>query len=454
MQSHYEIPDTFWSLFRSVNREIYIESLLCINQEYEYSNYFLTREVCLQILNDMNTQKRIRLEREESETELDLLETTSSRILNWLVKTGWLKKIEDYTSLTTNIVIPDYAAIFIEAFEKLSSQELEETDLYIQNVYATLYSFQNNPKVNLNMLRTALVNTKKLNKALQDMLHNMDKFFERLLDKKTYGELLREHLDGYVEEVVRKKYHILKTSDNFYIYKMDIKKCLREIRDDEAFIMKVQARSKMLGDNQDDVLDLLDLIERGFDDIEHRIANMDKEHTKYVRATVTRMNYLLSGETDTKGLVVQLLNKMSEDPDQMEEIITETGKRMNLSLLEILSEKSLYKRRKSRKDFISQLLPDETTGDLDKDDILRLNRIQMRFSKKQIEEFIENNMEDEVMDASKINIADEEEFEKLILAYDYSTRKNSRYMVLEEEPEMVEKDGYRYPALRFVKRRA
>lgn len=44
MQSHYEIPDTFWSLFRSVNREIYIESLLCINQEYEYSNYFLTRD--------------------------------------------------------------------------------------------------------------------------------------------------------------------------------------------------------------------------------------------------------------------------------------------------------------------------------------------------------------------------------------------------------------------------
>lgn len=65
-----------------------------------------------------------------------------------------------------------------------------------------------------------------------------------------------------MEEIVWKKYHILKTSDNFYIYKMDIKKCLREIRDDEAFIMKVQARSKMLGDNQDDVLDLLDLIER------------------------------------------------------------------------------------------------------------------------------------------------------------------------------------------------
>ena len=74
---------------------------------------------------------------------------------------------------------------FIEAFERLTSEELEETELYIQNVYATLFSFQNNSRVNLNMLRTALINTRKLNKALQDMLHNMDKFFERLLDQES-----------------------------------------------------------------------------------------------------------------------------------------------------------------------------------------------------------------------------------------------------------------------------
>ena len=244
MQLRQEIPDQFWGLFRSVNREVYIESLLCINREYEYSNYFLTREVCLQILNDMNAEKRIRLEREETESDFDMLETPSLRILNWLVRTGWLKKIEDYVSMTTNIVIPDYAAVFIEAFEKLSSEDLEETEVYIQNVYATLYSFRNDPRVNLNMLRTALVNTRKLNKALQDMLHNMDKFFARLLDKRTYGELLREHLEGYVEEVVRKKYHILKTSDNFYIYKNDIKECLREMREDEEWIEKVRAQRR------------------------------------------------------------------------------------------------------------------------------------------------------------------------------------------------------------------
>ena len=114
MQLRYEIPDTFWSLFRSVNREVYIDALLCINQEYEYSNYFLSREVCLQILSDMNARKKIELMREESETDFDMLETAASRMLNWLVRTGWLKKVEDYVSMTTSIVIPDYAAVFIK----------------------------------------------------------------------------------------------------------------------------------------------------------------------------------------------------------------------------------------------------------------------------------------------------------------------------------------------------
>lgn len=455
MQLRNEIPDTFWSLFRSVNRDIYIEALLCINEEYQYNNYFLTREVCIQVLGDMNARKRFKLQWEENETEFDMLETPSSRILNWLLKTGWLKRIEDYQTLVTNIVIPDYSAVFIEAFERLSSEDMQDTEIYIQNVYATLFSFKNDSRANLGMLRTALVNTKRLNKALQDMLHNMDKFFARLLEQNNYEDLLREHLDGYVEEIVQKKYHILKTSDNFYIYKMDIKKCLRDMREDEEWIEEIRTRAAQMGDTKDDVLDLLDQIERGFDDIEHRIANMDKEHAKYVRATVTRLNYLLSGETDTKGLVVQFLNRMSqtEDAQEQDAMIRETGERMNLSLLEILSEKSLYKRRRPRTDFISKMAPDQALPDLDKDDVLKLNRIQMRYSRSQIEEFIESYMDGEVMDASKISLMDEEAFEKLILAYDYSTRKNSKYMVLEEEPDQIENGSYKYPALKFVRRR-
>ena len=39
MKFAYDIPDSFWSLFRSMNRELYMEALLKINEEYEYNNY-------------------------------------------------------------------------------------------------------------------------------------------------------------------------------------------------------------------------------------------------------------------------------------------------------------------------------------------------------------------------------------------------------------------------------
>lgn len=59
-----------------------------------------------------------------------------------------------------------------------------------------------------------------------------------------------------------------------------------------------------------EVMEKLDQLERGFDDIEHRIANMDKEHTRYVRATVTRLQLSPEpgGITWKRELVVRLLN--------------------------------------------------------------------------------------------------------------------------------------------------
>ena len=44
MQLRFEIPDSFWSLFRSVNREAYMEALLVINEEYQYSKSNLSNE--------------------------------------------------------------------------------------------------------------------------------------------------------------------------------------------------------------------------------------------------------------------------------------------------------------------------------------------------------------------------------------------------------------------------
>jgi len=447
MKFAYDIPDSFWSLFRSMNRELYMEALLKINEEYEYNNYYLSKEVCLQVLEDWNESQRIWLSPEEFESETDASQTPPNRILNWLIKTGWLKRIEDFSTLTTNIIIPDYAAVFLTAFEELVNPSTDDTEIYIQNVYATLFSFWHDKKMNLAMLKTALVNTKKLNKALQDMLHNMDHFFGRLLKQKSYEEVLAEHLEGYVEEIVEKKYHILKTNDNFYLYKNDIKKCLREMREDILWMEQVQKKADK--EKGEDVLSIINAIERGFDDIEHRISNMDKEHSKYIRATVSRLNYLLSDETERHGMLILLLNKLgsAETESEQSEMLKEVAEHMNLSSFDVLSDNPLYKRRRRRK-FEDDLQEEEEPAELSREDVLRLNKIEHRYTAKQIEEFIDEQMTDGILETDRMDISDDESFEKLILAYDISMRKNSRYRVQVEEKQ-VQNGNYCYPKMTF-----
>jgi hypothetical protein len=279
----------------------------------------------------------------------------------------------------------------------------------------------------------------------------MDKFFASLLEKRAYGELLKDHLEGYVEEIVKKKYHILKTSDNFYLYKNDIKRWISSMREDVSWMeeMSVRSRNKVTAA---DISEKLDQIERGFDGIEHRIANMDKEHSRYIRATVTRLNYLLNQEDNMKGLVIRLLNHLSDAEDQ-DAAIQETGNFMNLSQVSILSEHALYKKRKPRTVFKETLVADEESVELSAEEILSLNRLKSRYSRKEIESYLDAHSKNGRMEVTEGTVTTAEDFEMLILAYDYSTRRKSIYEVEDLEPELIDNGRYRYPRLVFVRRK-
>ena len=448
-----EIPESFWSLFRSPNRSIYIEALLQINEEYQYNNYFLSKEVCVQIISNYVAIKQIEMKEEEQESEIEKLEPMATRILNWLIKTQWLKRLEDYASGITNIIIPDYASVFLEAFERLEQEDDNDTDVYIQSIYGILFSYINDGRSNDSMLKTAMINTRKLNKVLQNMLHNMDKFFASLLEKDSYGELLKEHLTGYVEEIVEKKYHILKTSDNFYQYKSHIQYWLNEISKQkidqlEKLLFKtdtkeVEGRRKKL----EEVLGYIESMQRGFEAIEYRITNMDKEHVKYVRATVTRLNYLLNEDSNMKGMVIRLLQHLSEE--ETEETVQQVSNCMRFTKLTVASSNLFYRRRVNKNRFNAELEQKEVAEELSKEDVLRFNKMKKRYSKGQIEDFIESFMEGGLAVITSQMIQKEEDFEKLILAYDLAIQRGSKFTVA-DKGNMIENEKYKFPELEFT----
>lgn len=204
------------------------------------------------------------------------------------------------------------------------------------------------------------------------------------------------------------------------------------------------------------MLDLVDQIERGFDDIEHRIANMDREHSKYIRATLSRLNYLLSDETERHGLLVQLLNHLGvgEEPEKQQEKqqekLSQVAERMQLTGCSVLNEQPLYRQRRRRR-FEENLPEKEESEELSREEILKMNRLQKRISKKEIEEFLETRMEDGMLESERLKLSSDEDFEKLILAYDLAMRRNSRYRVVAQD-EQIEDGSYCYPKMAFFRK--
>ena len=118
----------------------------------------------------------------------------------------------------------------------------------------------------------------------------------------------------------------------------------------------------------------------------------------------------------------------------------------------MISDHSLYKRYKSRQDFAAELMPEEEPEELTREEILQLNRMKNRYSRKQIRAFVLERMVNGRFAVTEDTISSPEDFEKLVLAYDDSVRKDSPYRVLDQEVPVVEHAGYRYPALVFVKK--
>lgn len=454
MKEILKLPQQFWSVFSSRNRYIYMEALLTIYDEYLYNDYFLTKETCIQLIAEHFSDRIVDISADDEEQDADQMEPMATKILNRLIRFSWLKKAEDYSSFKTNIIIPDYASLFIETIKRLSNPDSDEKDLYIQNIYTNVYSFYYDTKAGMELLRAAAINTTRLNRALQDMLHSMDQFFGALLEKNKYEDLLLEHLNVYVETIVNKKYSLLKTSDNFYIYKNDIKKLLRTISEDghrlELLKHRMMSEGKKEEEIENEFADVLYDIDRGMINMERRIAHIDTEHSKYIRATVSRLEYLLSSDDSLQGNVIALLNLMSGKNDN--QLYSEVANTIRLNDPTVITTDSFYKKRGKRKQFEETVEAlEETEEEMSKEDILRINRNKNRYSKERIEGFVLDKMEDGIYRTGEDTVNSDEDFELLILAYDYSIRRNSPFHVVPGAKGVIHSGKYIYPDMVFEK---
>ncbi|OYP56482.1 hypothetical protein CG709_01230, partial [Lachnotalea glycerini] len=116
----------------------------------------------------------------------------------------------------------------------------------------------------------------------------------------------------------------------------------------------------------------------------------------------------------------------------------------------IISQEAMYQKRGKKKTFEDTIATEENaTEDLSLEEILKLNQNKNRYSKKEIESFILQRMEQGVYTTNEASVKTQGEFELLILAYDYSIRKKSPFRVNKYKQAIIQNDRYSYPKLTF-----
>ena len=227
-----KIPNDFYKLFRTKNREAYMQFVTAIYEENNevYASLGLTQEECALIIeNTIEKSKSVWQEEddmEEGETPDALFPSDSpSGMLNHLIRWGWLKSDFDEKLNTCVISFPEYSQLYVELFKKLQSDDDSRERESMLSIYSALFTYHSDNEKNNDILKSALRTSKSLGQLLSNMQDGMRSYFDELSSQKHFIGI-QQVLVEEINNSDSKKYAILTTTDSFYRYKEAVKELL------------------------------------------------------------------------------------------------------------------------------------------------------------------------------------------------------------------------------------
>jgi len=318
------VQPNFFNLFQSHVKELYLECLLLLYQEYEINYVFgmpkpLARDYILEYLN--------KLDLNDSEIIKDLSDGTdnkdySNNILRKLENWGWIVvDVDKDHNENLNFTIP--AIRIILAFKEIKtdyehslfSDELlfEQESNSFKGYLFTVYSLLNADTQDYHMLLEQVhQNTISFVREIRKV-DSVLKDFIKLIESKNNLSEVAELLNSYKTQIIDKAYYRLKTFDNVNKYKFKIIQKLDAMHDSNE-IMDSIIGGFMISHNCDydkamfvvnkQITDCLDIY-NSFDDM---LDEIDTKNRNYIMQTLAKIKYLLNGETNTSGMLSYILN--------------------------------------------------------------------------------------------------------------------------------------------------
>lgn len=457
-----KIPPDFYKLFASKYMGYYVSFLVAVHEESSrsYSVLGLTEQECGAVINEKLTETTIDWDQDRFDEEGELLTRSNmaSVCLGHFVDWGWLRRDFDETLNSYVLSFPEYSRLFVELFQKLSSEEDGAERESVLAVYSYLFTYSSDPEKNNEMLKSAWKTSRRLTQMLSNMQEGMRGYFDELSRKKDFRGI-QEVLVKEINNTDSCRYAILTTTDSFYRYKEAVKELIdRNLRENELRRQELEqrrgeepegtpaaARAGRAVELCTEAMDLLYQIEREFDVLERRYNQLIEQKTVFAGRAAARIRYLLQEGAQEEDQTVLLVNLLDHGK-RKEELLEELAARMKVtSSYRVITEKSFYSRRDKEKEaFLPGAVAEAPQAEKEE-----LGEFVLRplYTGKELRDFWNRSQKDGVFRAGKDTVRSMEDLEKLFFIWQEMTEQSEGRQEIEIGEEVETEEGFRFSSL-------
>ncbi|WCA22615.1 Wadjet anti-phage system protein JetA family protein [Candidatus Phytoplasma oryzae] len=433
------IPNNFFQLLASTNKNIYIDCLLILEKiSKEENNNNIDKNVAINALeNYLNNKSDILFQNENHEENNEEIINNNNRqkafqILYILKKNGWLGE-ERINHNIINLNFFDYSLEMIHFFKKTLNEVKKESVGDIYSIYSLLKFFFT--EKNYATFYESILKTQNLIIKLQILKANIYRFYNQLLNinfENNIKEILEQLLLDYKKNFFDFSYYLLKTNDNFFKYKRKIYFFIEEIKNKKEYIdflckelMKIHNISFLEAweKNQYEI----EKIKKNLIQIDHLIEIIDKKNEQYLQKACERILFFTDLKDNSKNIFNFIIKIIMDNKKEYKNFF-------NLYCIKNLDESSLYKPRSYKKEI--SVYPIEIINEKIEKNIKTKKESFLKkdyfYNKKNINIFVEKMLKQKnPFKASEMILDNNKNITRLILIYLYShsNKEKNKYKI-------------------------
>lgn len=308
------LPENFFSILASKNKDIYAMALVVLYNSLESDEMSIKKDDYLRMLKEKENDLVMHLDitDEGSEDEEVLVNPTASNraafILRRLEETGWIDINIDPETFDEYIALPQYSIKFLTLINDILHESEAGYTSLVHATYSELKMEDDQPDefMYLTLMR-CYQNTKKLRVELVTLGHSIRIFQHKLSNFFTTNEVLHDHFDEYKVKISDRLYHPLKTFDSVTKFKRPIIEILQKwLRDDEirkrlvgqSFLWR---KNRDVSDAESDLIEKINYIQDMYEQLNSMIDDIDHSHSAYTKSSANKIIYFNNTDKTIKG---------------------------------------------------------------------------------------------------------------------------------------------------------